>query len=259
MKKTLTIGWFYPEHLNLYGDRGNVEILEQRALRRGFSVDVIEIGLNSSLDNDLFSKINLVFMGGGPDLSQQKIYRDFLDRKASSLLPYLEKGGAGLFICGSYQLLGNYYKGADGAELEGLSFLDFYTEAPVSSNKARRSIGNIVVEINDKLMADPYFKNNNQVGNTLVGFENHGGLTYLPEKLSPLGFTSRDCGNNVVDSTEGVLYKGTIGTYLHGPVLARNPHLADFLIAQSLEIPKLDELDDSVIISAHARSKELVR
>ena len=255
---SLKIGWFYPEYLNLYGDRGNVEILYQRASRREISVEVIKIGLDTKLNSDLMRELNLVFMGGGPDLSQQKIYKDFLENKASFLVPYLEFGGVGLFICGSYQLLGTHYKDAEGKVMKGLSFLDFFTEVP-SSAQGKRSIGNVVVEINPDLLDQLEFKNQNFIGSTLVGFENHGGLTYLSEELKPLGSTSVKFGNNKNDRSEGLWYKNTIGTYLHGPVLARNPHLADFLIAKSIGLDQLSQLDDSVIISAHAQSKELDR
>jgi len=253
----LTIGWFYPKELNLYGDRGNVEILVSRAKSRGFSVEILEIDSSTKMSSDYLEKINLVFMGGGPDLAQQQIYKDFLENKGSYLREFLEDGGVGLFICGSYQLLGNYYKSSDGAVLEGLGLLDFYTEH-FGSNRSR-SIGNVVVEINKTLLAEPCFKNNNYIGNTLVGFENHGGRTYLSEGLNPLGTTCKKHGNNAKDTTEGVLYKNTVGTYLHGPLLARNPHLADFLIAEGLQILKLPKLDDSVILSAHTLSKELDR
>jgi len=253
----LTIGWFYPKELNLYGDRGNVEILVARTEARGFSTEVLEIDVATGLSSTYFEKINLIFMGGGPDLAQQSVYKDFLEKKGSYIHDFLENGGVGLFICGSYQLLGNYYKSSDGSVLEGLGLLDFYTQH-FGPNKPR-SVGNVVAEINKALLADPYFKDNNHVGNTLVGFENHGGRTYLSKGLGPLGTTCRKYGNNDRDTTEGVLYKNTIGTYLHGPVLARNPHLADFLIAKSLQIPQLKKLDDSVIISAHTQSKELAR
>lgn len=254
MSKILTIGWFYPDYLNLYGDRGNIEILFQRAKRRGFSVKVLEISLDTVLSEELMSSIDFVFMGGGPDLAQQKIYKDFLENKGYYLISYLDKEGVGLFICGSYQLLGKFYKAADGSILKGLSFLDFYTEASES-----RSIGNVVVHLNEALLNDPYFVNNNYLGDTLVGFENHAGMTFLDSSLTPLGTTKKSFGNNLSDITEGLWYKNTIGSYLHGPILARNPHLADYLISKSLDVPQLMQLDDSLIISAHAQSKELAR
>ena len=152
------IGWFYPKYLNLYGDRGNVEILAVRAKLRGIPVEIVEIDLHTPFDSATLQDINLIFMGGGPDLDQQQIYKDFLDNKGPYLKEYLSTGGTGLFICGSYQLLGNYYKSADGTTLEGLRFLDFYTEH--YGKKKPRSIGNISVELNPLLQSDPVFINN---------------------------------------------------------------------------------------------------
>ncbi len=279
---SLKIAWFYPKQLNLYGDRGNVEILVARAKARGIFVEVVEIDLETPLNSSQMEGINLVFMGGGPDLDQQKIYSDFIQNKGPYLKEYLNSGGVGLFICGSYQLLGNYYKSADGTVIKGLELLDLYTESFGKSKP--RSIGNVTVEINPDLLSDPVFAKNNKIGSTLVGFENHGGRTYFPslyteesQKFLPLGHTKKEFGNNEKDTTEGILYKNTIGTYLHGPVLARNPHLADYLIAKSIKMEllpfaeslesseflesakSLERLDNSVIVSAHEKSKKLKR
>ncbi|HOM78233.1 MAG TPA: hypothetical protein PLT50_03465 [bacterium] len=264
----LKIGWFYPKYLNLYGDRGNVEILVARAKLRNIPVEVIEIDLDTKLDAAFFKEINLVFMGGGPDLDQQKIYLDFLENKGNHLMEFLNNFGVGLFICGSYQLLGKYYKDAYEKILEGLGFLDFYTESPSSSEKTKsksRMIGNIIVEVNSLLLNEPVFRSHNKLGNTFVGFENHGGRTYLSKDLIPLGLTQKNQGNNDLDFTEGVFYKNTFGTYLHGPLLARNPHFADYLIAKSIKIEslphsaELEKFDTSVIVSAHEKSKKLKR
>ncbi len=278
MGRKLRIGWFYPEYLNLYGDSGNIEVLVCRARERGVSVEVEKINLDSSADASLITSLNLVFMGGGPDLGQQKIYQDFLLKKGPYLKEYLENGGVGLFICGSYQLLGKYYKGADGSVMEGLSFLDFYTEH--FGKGSPRSVGNLTVDLHHSLKESFYFKtivdsifgdsSSNTLSDTsvatgfsyLVGFENHGGRTYLGKSLTPLGYTKKEFGNNDSDHTEGVLYKNTIGTYLHGPVLAKNPHLADYLIAKALRLEDpviLGGLNDSVIISAHQQALHLKR
>jgi len=173
--------------------------------------------------------------------------------------------------------LGKYYKSSDGSLLEGLNFLDFYTESPGPKevfalkktirnkvrNKVPRIVGNTVVRINPELLEKPAFFANNSLGEFLVGFENHAGRTFLSQNLLSLGFVTPGSGNNGRDLTEGVLYKNTIGTYLHGPVLAKNPHLADFLIATALGLDKLpvsgalSKLDNLVIASAHERSKKL--
>jgi len=251
----LKIGYFYPKLLNLYGDDGNVQILTKRAEGRGIDVEVLEITPETKVDVKLMSSLNIVFMGGGPDSSQKRMYEDLIKNKGPYLREYIEDGGVGLFICGSYQLLGKYYKASDGKMLEGLSVFDLHTEH--FGPKKPRCIGNVVCEINAQLRHNETFNAVNKVGSTLVGFENHGGRTYLGKKMAPLAKIVMGHGNNSEDGTEGVLYKGSIGTYLHGPILARNPHLADYLIARSLELETLDELDDSLILSAHTASLKL--
>ena len=246
------IGYFYPEQLNLYGDNGNVEILVYRAKKRGIDVEVTFVDLGTNLEENRF---NLVFMGGGPDSSQKEVYEDLLKDKGPYLKDYINSGGFGLYICGAYQLLGKYYKSADGSILEGLGVFDLYTEH--FGNKKPRCIGNVVCELSDEFRHKEVFNSLNKIGSTLVGFENHGGRTYLGEKMLPLGKVIRGYGNNSEDGYEGVLYKNSIGTYLHGPVLSKNPHLADYLIAGSLGLDRLESLDDSLILSAHIASKKL--
>jgi lipid II isoglutaminyl synthase (glutamine-hydrolysing) len=251
----LIIGYFYPHKLNLYGDDGNVQILKARAKERGIDAEIVEITTETKLTSEMMSSINLVFMGGGPDSSQHAIYDDLIQNKNTYLRDYIEGDGVGLYICGSYQLLGNYYKAADGTVLGGLSVFDIYTEH--FGNKKARCIGNVVCELNEDLRHDPVFNHLNQIGNTLVGFENHGGRTYLGENVAPFAKITKGHGNNSEDGTEGIWYKNSIGTYLHGPILARNPHLADYLIAKALGVDDLKVLDDSLIISAHSASKNL--
>jgi len=123
----LSIGYFYPKELNLYGDTGNIEILLSRAKRRNFETELIQIDSLTKVDSSLMNQINLVFMGGGPDAGQKEMYQDLISNKGPFLKEYIESGGASLFICGSYQLLGNYYKSADGSELKGLGVLDLHT------------------------------------------------------------------------------------------------------------------------------------
>jgi len=254
---TFKIGYFYPEQLNLYGDNGNVEILVYRAKRRGIDVEITHIGLETDLGGfgDLKKRFDLVFMGGGPDSSQKSVYEDLIKNKGAHLKDYINNGGFGLYICGAYQLLGNYYKSADGSVLAGLGVFDLYTEH--FGNRRPRCIGNVVCELADEFRHNEVFNSVNKIGSTLVGFENHGGRTYLGEKMLPLGKIIIGRGNNSEDGAEGVLYKNSIGTYLHGPILSRNPHLADYLIARSLDLDRLESLDDSLILSAHIASKKL--
>lgn len=245
----LTIGYFYKEDLNLYGDNGNVEILVSRAKARSIDVEVLFIDKNTNASFLSQKNINLVFMGGGPDSGQKEMYQDLITDKKDFVKKYIEKGGVGLFVCGSYQLLGKYYKSSDGSVLEGLGVFDMYTQNFGPSKP--RCIGNVVCKLSPVLLADPVFIQNNNIGDTLVGFENHGGRTYINKSLQPFATIVSGHGNNSQDHTEGVLYKNSMGTYLHGPILSKNPHLADFLIAKALGTPKLLLLNDDYIVSAH--------
>jgi lipid II isoglutaminyl synthase (glutamine-hydrolysing) len=251
----LNIGYFYPKLLNLYGDNGNVEILVSRARSRGITVEVFAIGIDSKIDSNKLSDLNLVFMGGGPDSAQKSMYSDLIENKGAYLRDYIESYGVGLYICGSYQLLGNYYEAANGDRLEGLGVFDMYTRH--FGNHKPRCIGNVLCNVCEKVLGRTEFKSVNNVGETLVGFENHGGRTYLSSEMRPFANIQKGYGNNGEDSTEGILYKSSIGTYLHGPLLARNPHLADYLIATALNVTALEPLDDSLIIAAHTASKTL--
>ncbi len=251
----LTIGYFYSNLLNLYGDRGNVAILAYRAQHRGFEVEVVEISPTTKMTEAFTKNINLVFMGGGPDSSQKLMYEDLLKNKKAFLEAYINNGGVGLFICGAYQLLGSFYKSADGTFLEGLNIFDFYTEH--FGIKKPRCVGNIVCNLCESILQDPLFENVNRIGDTLVGFENHGGRTFMKEALMPLGHVLKGFGNNGSDKTEGFFHEGCIGTYLHGPLLAKNPHVADFLIAKSLGVDFLDPLDDDLVTAAHTASMKL--
>ncbi len=250
MANKLTIGYFYKSHLNLYGDTGNVEILSYRASQRGINVEVLPLDIDSSLTSVVMKKIDIVFMGGGPDSSQKDVYADLLNKKGAYLRDFIENDGVGLYICGSYQLLGNYYKSSDGDILKGLEVFDCYTEH--FGPKKPRCIGNTSALISKDLLQDDYFRSVNILNlKTLVGFENHGGRTFLGEKAKPLATIVHGHGNNSKDKTEGIVYKNSIGTYFHGPVLSKNPHLADFLIAKALNRVDLLPLDDFLILTAH--------
>lgn len=251
----LNIAYLYQEKLDLYGDTGNIEVLKYRAEKRGIKVTVVNIGLSTPVKANTFKDIHIVFMGGGPDSGQKDVYQDLVKNKGSFLRDYIEKGGVGLFICGSYQLLGNYYKASDDSILQGLGIFNVYTEH--YGAKVPRCIGNVVAELSTDITEDPYFKNNNYMGNYIVGFENHGGRTFLEDKALPFASVLKGNGNNAEDIYEGVIYKNAIGTYFHGPMLTKNPHLADFLIAKSLGIEKLIKLDDYIITAAHNNALKL--
>jgi len=229
----ITIGHLYPELLNLYGDRGNTIALARRCAWRGLPVRVREIAMGDAVD---FSGIDILFLGGGSDREQAIITSD-LEHRGQDLGRAIDQGLVVLAICGGYQLLGKFYRTLDGREIPGLGLIDFHTVAGT-----RRLVGNIAIEIRiaDKPIA-------------VVGFENHSGQTYIG-KLNPLGRVLRGFGNNGADEGEGLRYKNVFGTYLHGPLLPKNPELADHLIGLVLkrrgEGSELKPLDDSFELRA---------
>ena len=207
----ITIGHLYPDLLNLYGDRGNVQCLLKRCEWRGIEAEVIAFEQDDKVD---FSKLDIVLLGGGSD-REQLLVRDKLKEIRSSFKEYVENGGVVIAICGGYQLLGKYYKTAK-ETIEGLDILDIYTE-----NGDGRLIGNIVLK-------------NEMFKMPVVGFENHGGRTFINGN-QPFGKVVNGFGNDEKSGYEGVVYKNVIGTYLHGPLLPKNPEVADWLILHALE------------------------
>jgi len=216
----LKIGWLYPNLMNTYGDRGNIITLAYRIQKRDIKVKLLKISL---ADNPkLILASDLLFMGGAQDKQQEIVNKDLMLNKKEYLTVKIEKGTPGLYICGAYQFLGKYYKTFAGKIIQGLSIFDLYTKSP--DIKAPRLIGDLVVKsdfFGDQL---------------LVGFENHMGRTYLGKKVKPLAWVLKGFGNNGQDKTEGVIYKNSLGSYLHGPILPKNPEVADWLIKKALEI-----------------------
>jgi len=230
----LRLAHLYPRHMNLYGDRGNILALLYRCRARGISLVVEEVEVGDPFHPERY---DLAFIGGAQDREQRLVAGD-LQEKAPALREAVEGGLVVLAVCGGYQLLGRYYRTAEGEELAGLGLLDAWTVHPGPG--ARRLIGNAVVEWQ---------------GHTLVGFENHGGRTYLGPGAKPLGRVLWGFGNNGQDGTEGATYKNVFATYLHGPLLPKNPHLADHLIALALArrygpLP-LAPLNDALEAQAH--------
>lgn len=222
----LTIGHLYPDLLNLYGDRGNIQCLMKRCLWRGIEAETIAFELDDKID---FSNLDIVLLGGGSD-REQMLVCEKLKEIQKNFKDYVEQDGVVIAICGGYQLLGNYYK-TDMGTIEGLSLVDMYTE-----QGENRLIDNIVLQ--SELFDMP-----------IVGFENHGGRTFIG-KNKPLGKVLYGSGNDGKSGYEGVVYKNVIGTYLHGPLLPKNPQLADELILRALkkkygEDVTLSPLDDS--------------
>lgn len=223
MNYKLIVGWLYPELMSTYGDRGNIVVFQKRSEWRGIKVEIKTLDLGFDI-KDLKS-CDLLFMGGAQD-KQQTIVAEDLKKKSGVLKTMIEDKTPGLYICGAYQFLGKYYKEADGAIIDGLGILDLYTENP--GLNATRLIGNVAAK-----MSFDFAQNNNN--GIVVGFENHGGRTYLGKNINPLGTVISGFGNNGNDKTEGAIYKNSFGTYMHGPILPKNPHFADYLIKLALE------------------------
>ena len=221
----------YPREMNLYGDHGNVLTLQRRLEWRGYEVRVntYEPG------DDLPDKIDIIFGGGGQDSGQEKITSDLL-KIAPKLQKLIDTGTPTLVICGLYQLFGKSFIALGSKHLDGTNILPLKTIAG-----PKRLIGNIVIKT--------------KFGE-IVGYENHSGITQLDQNAKEFGTVIKGHGNNGLDKTEGCIYKNCIGTYLHGPILPKNPKLADFLIKTAIENQtgkpcKLGPLDDKLENQAH--------
>ena len=239
---TLTIGWLYPELMNIYGDRGNIVCLTKRAQWRGIKAEVKE--LNVGFDHKQLATCDLLVMGGAQD-RQQTIVNTDLRKHHKTLSEMIDSGIPGLYVCGGFQFLGNYYKEADGTIIDGLGIFDINTTNPGPDKP--RLIGNIAIQPSFDLTHNSKFIIHNS---NVVGFENHGGRTILGSNIEPFGKVLRGHGNND-DGTEGAKYKNSFGTYMHGPILPKNPHFADYLIKLALKVEKLPELDDTLELKAH--------
>ncbi len=225
--KQLKIAHLYPKLLNIYGDGGNVLTLKMRAKWRNIDVIVDEIN-----PGDVIKEHDIYFIGGGQDLQQIEVSKELQFQK-KFLTQERDRGAVFLGICGGYQLFGHYYQPHNGDKLMGISLLDAYT---VAGNK--RFIGNVTVQTD---IVEP---------NTLVGFENHSGLTYLKGDTKPIGNVTTGNGNNGTDKSEGARYKNVFGTYMHGSFLPKNPHFADYLLELALG-EKLENLNDKIENCAH--------
>ena len=231
-----TVGWLYPDLMNIYGDRGNILTLLRRAEWHGYEAKVVELGRGAASQMD---DIDVFFFGGGQDREQALIYDDLREFKQESLRKAVENGAQILAVCGGYQLLGHYYQTADGQRYDGIGLIDVRTEAG-----KKRFIGDVVVLTSIEGLTP----------STLVGFENHSGRTFLGPNAKPLGKVLQGHGNNGSDHQEGCIQGGIIGTYMHGSLLPKNPHLADQLIAAALRRrggAALSHLDDSAELAAH--------
>lgn len=223
---TLKLVHLYPREMNIYGDTGNVLVLRRRLQWRGRPVEIVPVSLGDPIPHDA----DILLGGGGQDAAQGEIGADFAAR-AAQLRAMADDGVVMLAICGSYQMLGHEFITHDGIRIAGTGVLDVVTRG-----QAERLIGNNYVDTPD--------------AGRLVGYENHSGLTELGAGVRPLGRTQSGRGNNGRDATEGAVRDNIIGTYLHGPVLAKSARFADDLIRRALarrgESTDLEPLDDTV-------------
>ena len=232
--RRVKIAWLYGARMNIYGDRGNVMALAQRARWRGFEPEVIEIGLGDPIPDD----VDIFFFGGGQDQEQVAVSEDLAGAKGEALRAAIDNGASMLAICGGYQLLGHEYRPFGAEPLPGIGLFDVVSEAG-----SERFIGNVVIETDE--------------WGALVGFENHSGLTWLGEAATAMGKVRIGRGNNGQDGTEGARYRNAVGCYLHGALLPKNPRLADWLLEAGLQRRHesgvtLTTLGDSAEQAAHA-------
>lgn len=234
-KLKISIAHLYPKLLNLYGDIGNIITLKRRCEWRGIEVAFEDINLG-----DRIKEHDIYFIGGGQDKQQEEVAEELYKNK-NVLTDERDNGAVFLGICGGYQLFGHYYQPHNKERLNGISLMDAYT---IAGNK--RFIGNVTAKT-DFLTPE-----------TLVGFENHSGLTYLQGETVPLARVSVGNGNNGKDNTEGGRYKNVFGTYLHGSFLPKNPHFADYMISLALEKKYQDKftltkLNDDIEMKTHSQ------
>ena len=242
----LTIGHLYPAYLNIYADRGNIAVIRRRAALRGHSVEVEEIGPGDPLEPGAH---DLVYIGGGQDREQELVAPD-LAAKGAAIRAAVDGGSTLLAVCGGYQLLGRGYLGRDGSLMPGA---DLFPHETVAGDT--RMIGDVLLEC--ALGEGP--------PRTVAGFENHAGRTILDPGAEPLGRVVYGFGNDGTSGFEGCRVGRAIGTYLHGPLLPRNPWLADWLLANAIAhatdrdpprlVPLPDELGDVAHRVAAARAR----
>ena len=231
----ISIAHLYPEMLNIYGDYGNVLTVKNRCEWRNIDVELTQIKVGDTINPDQY---DFYFIGGGQDKQQIDVSRE-LQLQKNALHEAMDAGAVFLGICGGYQLFGQYYQPHNGDRLLGIELLNAYT---IAGNK--RFIGNVTA------------KTDYTIPKTLVGFENHSGLTYLQGETRPLSMVEVGAGNNNEDKTEGARFKNVFGTYLHGSFLPKNPHFADYLIKLALEKKyndniELQKLNDDLELQAH--------
>ena len=227
----ITIAHLYPDLLNLYGDRGNIITLKKRLEARNICAKVTEYSPDDKID---FLNTDIIYIGGGSDREQLLVCQKLCEMK-EEIKSYAEDGGSILAVCSGFQILGSYYE-TDNEKIQGTSLLDIYTKQGKD-----RLIGDIILE-------SPL------INSTIVGFENHSGRTYIGNH-TPLGTVTYGYGNSGNKDIEGVVYKNVIATNLHGPLLPKNPLLADKILISALDkkygVTELEKIDDTFENSAH--------
>jgi hypothetical protein len=229
------VGHLYPDYLNIYADRGNIAVLERRAAWRGHELEVAGVSRGDALEPGAH---DLLYIGGGQDREQALVAQDLVS-KGDALIAAVAGGSALLAVCGGYQLLGRNYRGSSGDDLPGIGLFPHETVAG-----DRRMIGDVLLDCE-------------WASRTLAGFENHAGRTRLDPDAEPLGRVVSGFGNDGESGYEGCRVGRAVGTYLHGPLLPRNPWLADWLLEQALahavggEPPNLEPLPDELEAEAH--------
>jgi CobQ-like glutamine amidotransferase family enzyme len=242
----IRVGHLYPEYLNIYADRGNIAVFARRAGARGHELRVDPVTLETPLEPGSY---DLLYVGGGQDREQAMIAPD-LAARGDAIRAAVESGAALLAVCGGYQLLGRGYRGRDGSRLEGAGLFPHETLAGET-----RMIGDVLLE--SMLEEAP--------GRTIAGFENHAGRTVLDAGAKPLGRVVAGYGNDGASGLEGCRVGRALGTYLHGPLLPRNPWLADLLLSWAIahatggEPEPLAPLPDELESTAHAVAAERAR
>jgi len=227
-KRSIILGWLYPTLMSTYGDRGNVICLSKRCLWRGIDLKILRIDVSTSAEE--LKNVDMFFGGGAQDWEQEIVMRDLSHEKGKVMKEKIKNNVPALFVCGSPQLMGRYYEPSEGKRISGVEIFDIVSIHP--GKNVARCIGNIVADIQlDGL------------NGYIVGFENHGGRTYLSKTARPFAHVVKGYGNNGTDGTEGVIYKSAIGCYFHGPLLPKNPHVADWLIKKALEVKYKEKIE----------------
>jgi lipid II isoglutaminyl synthase (glutamine-hydrolysing) len=255
MAYSLSLTHLYPSHLNLYGDTGNLMVLKRRCQWMDIDCTVRSQDMGDAPEP---GQTDLYFMGGGQDNDQVAVVDDFHRLKYDAIKTDIEAGVVFLGVCGGYQLMGNTFLMGDGQETRGLGIINVTTQAPGTDVK-QRCIGNLVVEVPPSLYQEMLgmYATTKDIPKTLVGFENHSGQTYLGARVEPLAQTIAGFGNNASAEYEGARYKNVFGSYMHGSLLPKNPHFADYLIWLALRrkygdgAPSLPVLPDTEEFAAH--------